>query len=209
MKLAVISNEVLKEEFIAKGIPGGIDMVFITDVKDTPVDADIIFDLLFENTHQRISCLKTFLPALVFINSVTAVLKTIELPFIRINAWPTFLHRNIIEWTILPQQPVEKIKDIFTKLGWNHQLVPDITGMISARVVAAIINEAYFTLEQGVSTKEEIDTAMKLGTHYPYGPFEWAELIGIKNIFELLDALQKEDSRYETAPALIAAANDQ
>jgi 3-hydroxybutyryl-CoA dehydrogenase len=209
MKLAVISDGVLQEEFIAKGIPGGMDTVFITHVKDIPADADIIFDLLFENTAERISCLKTFLPALVFINSVTAVLKTTQLPFIRINAWPTFLHRNIIEWTVLPQQPVEKVKDIFAQLGWNHQLVPDITGMISARIVAAIINEAYFTLEQGVSTKEEIDIAMKLGTHYPYGPFEWAELIGLKNIFELLDALQKEDSRYETAPALIAATNNQ
>ena len=42
-----------------------------------------------------------------------------------------------------------------------------------------IINEAYFTWEAGTSTKEEIDIAMKLGTGYPYGPFEWGEKIGL------------------------------
>ena len=49
---------------------------------------------------------------------------------------------------------------------------PDIPGFISARVVSMIINEAYFALEEEVSSKEEIDTAMKLGTNYPYGPFD-------------------------------------
>ena len=65
-----------------------------------------------------------------------------------------------------------------------------------------IINEAYFALEEGVSTKEEIDTAMKLGTNYPYGPFEWAKKIGLKNIFQLLDKLHKTNLRYEPAALL-------
>jgi 3-hydroxyacyl-CoA dehydrogenase len=43
-----------------------------------------------------------------------------------------------------------------------------------------IINEAYFALEDNVSTKAETDIAMKLGTNYPYGPFEWGQLIGLK-----------------------------
>ena len=41
-----------------------------------------------------------------------------------------------------------------------------------------IINEAFLALQEGVSTKEEINTAMKLGTNYPLGPFEWVEKIG-------------------------------
>ncbi len=45
--------------------------------------------------------------------------------------------------------------------------------------MAMIINEAWHALAEEVSTKNEIDTAMKLGTNYPYGPFEWAEKIGL------------------------------
>jgi 3-hydroxybutyryl-CoA dehydrogenase len=204
MKLAVITNEVLKEEFLTKGIPEGIETVFIQQVESVPSDADIIFDLLFENTAERINLLRQFLPAIVFINSVTAALTTIQAPFIRINAWTTFLKRNISEIAVLAEQPIEKIKNIFMQLGWNCQVVPDITGMISARVVVSIINEAYFTFGQGVSSKEEIDIAMKLGTNYPHGPFEWAAIIGIENVFELLNALYEEDKRYEIAPALTA-----
>ena len=80
--------------------------------------------------------------------------------------------------------------------------VADITGFISLRVVASIINEAYFALEQQVSSKEEIDTAMKLGTNYPYGPFEWSEKIGLKNIYSLLRHLTVEQKRYEPAALL-------
>ena len=72
-----------------------------------------------------------------------------------------------------------------------------------------IINEAYFTLEEKVSTKEEIDTAMKLGTNYPYGPFEWGQKIGLKKVNELLTTLAETNSRYTPAALLQKEANPQ
>lgn len=66
-----------------------------------------------------------------------------------------------------------------------------------------IINEAYFTLGESVSSENEIDIAMKLGTNYPYGPFEWARLIGLRNIHSLLEKLTQEDIRYLPAPRLL------
>ena len=74
--------------------------------------------------------------------------------------------------------------------------------MIAARVIAMVVNEAYFALGDGVSTKSSIDTAMKLGTNYPYGPFEWSEKIGLKKIYALLNKLNETDSRYIPAPNL-------
>ena len=65
-----------------------------------------------------------------------------------------------------------------------------------------IINEAYYTFEDDVSTKKEIDIAMKLGTNYPFGPFEWSEKIGLKNIYDLLLQLSKTDSRYTICQSL-------
>jgi 3-hydroxybutyryl-CoA dehydrogenase len=81
--------------------------------------------------------------------------------------------------------------------------VPDVPGFIAPRVVTMIINEAYFALAENVSTKTEIDLAMKLGTNYPFGPFEWAEKIGLKNIAELLGTLSRVNKRYEPAPLLL------
>ena len=74
--------------------------------------------------------------------------------------------------------------------------------MISARILASIINEAYYTLQEEVSTKNDIDTAMKLGTNYPFGPFEWSERIGLENIYDLLNKLSKADARYAPAAAM-------
>jgi 3-hydroxybutyryl-CoA dehydrogenase len=74
--------------------------------------------------------------------------------------------------------------------------------MITPRIIAMIINEAWFSLAENISTRDEIDTAMKLGTNYPYGPFEWGEKIGLNRIIELLNELQKTDKRYSIAPGL-------
>jgi len=66
-----------------------------------------------------------------------------------------------------------------------------------------IINEAFLTQEAGTASKEDIDLAMKLGTGYPYGPFEWAEKIGVAQVAELLDRLAEEDGLYTKAESLV------
>jgi 3-hydroxybutyryl-CoA dehydrogenase len=69
-----------------------------------------------------------------------------------------------------------------------------------------IINEAYFALEEKISTKGEIDTAMKYGTNYPFGPFEWAEKIGLRRVAALLQRLQLESGRYVPSELLLKEA---
>ena len=67
-----------------------------------------------------------------------------------------------------------------------------------------IINEAYYTLQEGTASRADIDTAMKLGTNYPFGPFEWSKRIGIKTIVKLLDNIYADthDERYKICPLL-------
>jgi 3-hydroxybutyryl-CoA dehydrogenase len=74
---------------------------------------------------------------------------------------------------------------------------PDQVGFIAPRVLAAIINEACYALAAGVSSQEDIDTAMKLGTNYPHGPFEWASLIGWQSVYDLLFAMSKENPAHQ------------
>jgi 3-hydroxybutyryl-CoA dehydrogenase len=61
-------------------------------------------------------------------------------------------------------------------------------------------------LEDGVSSREDMDTAMRLGTNYPLGPFEWANRLGKKEISTLLQILAQNDTRCQPAPLLIQEA---
>jgi 3-hydroxybutyryl-CoA dehydrogenase len=72
-----------------------------------------------------------------------------------------------------------------------------------------IINEAYYTSEEGTALREDIDLAMKLGTNYPYGPFEWAKRIGTNQVIKLLDRVYNKtnDERYKICTLLRAERN--
>jgi 3-hydroxybutyryl-CoA dehydrogenase len=93
--------------------------------------------------------------------------------------------------------------NILNDLNWKYQICADDPGMVSARIISMIVNEAYFALQDNVSTKEEIDIAMKLGTNYPLGPFEWSKKIGLERIYFLLEKLGKKTGRYQISQALI------
>ena len=138
----------------------------------------------------------------VFINSVVHSLAQIQKneKTIRINAWPGFVEKNL--WEIAGNVNSE-IATILKTIGKNYIAVDDVPGFVSARVIAMIINEAYFAKEDNVSTEAEIDIAMKLGTNYPYGPFEWASIIGKENVIALLNAMALEDDKYSPSKEMI------
>jgi 3-hydroxybutyryl-CoA dehydrogenase len=137
----------------------------------------------------------------VLINSVLHTLKEMNAAqnVFRINGWNGFLSRNTWEITGSVNTIV---KDFFSGIAKEYTIVADEPGFIAARIIATIINEAYFALGEKLSTREEIDIAMKLGTNYPYGPFEWCNKIGIKNIYGLLQKLSIKDTSYLPAPLL-------
>jgi 3-hydroxyacyl-CoA dehydrogenase len=199
MTVAILADELLKQEWNAKKIPEQVEVVWADSIRSLLIiDADVYIDLLFEMDAARTSQLKKLLPKPVIVNSVAYTTKAIGADFIRINAWPTLLQRGITELAAPEGYDTSLIEPVFD----TCQFVPDIPGMITARVIAMIVNEAYYTLGAEVSSKEEIDIAMKLGTNYPYGPFEWSSRIGLKRIYELLKALSYTDARYAIAPAL-------
>ena len=201
MRLVVLADEILKEELLSNRITTGVELIWIDDVDKFAyqLNADGCIDLLFDNTKERIELLKNFSSEPVIVNSVVETLGEINAPFIRINAWPGFLKRPVVEASCNDLHLKEKAEKVFNGLGKKPTWVPDEPGFITARVIAMIINEAWFALEEGVSTKEEIDTAMKLGTNYPYGPFEWGNQIGLKNVYTLLEKLNAGNPRYRPA----------
>lgn len=75
---------------------------------------------------------------------------------------------------------------------------------ILVRIVCQLVNEAYFALGQGIGSREDIDTAMRLGFNWPRGPLAWADSIGPARVLAVLDALRAElgEERYRAAPLL-------
>ncbi|MBL7700112.1 MAG: hypothetical protein JNK79_18240 [Chitinophagaceae bacterium] len=201
MVVAILADESAKDELMKKGFPEETEIVWADSIASlTIIEADAYFDLLFEYDRERILKIKRLLPQPVFVNSVIHICGDLGAGFIRINGWPTMIGRNVAE--IAHSGNDNHIKNILKQLGWLYSRSPDIPGMITPRIVSMIVNEAWYALGENVSTREEIDTAMKLGTNYPYGPFEWGEKIGFGRIRSLLAELAKTDARYTVAPGL-------
>jgi len=162
--------------------------------------ADAYFDFSFEEEGWLFDDINS---APVFVNAVFNT--SLELPSnaIRMNAWNSFLNRPIWEIAVADKTLLQPALMMLEKLGRKAIAVPDEPGFIAVRIIAMIINEAYFSLEEEISSKKEIDIAMKLGTNYPYGPFEWASLIGLNKIAKLLEILNLTEKRYAIAPALL------
>lgn len=119
-----------------------------------------------------------------------------------INAIPTFLERPILEAT----NPFDLDVALAASAGLRPKIewVKSRVGMVTPRVVFMIINEAYYTVQEGTAGKPDIDTAMKLGTNYPKGPFEWCLEAGIDNVYQTLNAVYEDtrDERYKICPQL-------
>jgi len=141
-------------------------------------------------------------PNAVFINSVFTTLEGPKHPknVVRFNGWKSFYERAI--WEVAGEFS-DTHEAFISTLNKTYHLHADEIGFPSANIISMIINEAYFALEENVSTKAEIDIAMKLGTNYPKGPFEWSSIIGLKNVFQLLHTLSLKDRKYTPASLLL------
>jgi 3-hydroxybutyryl-CoA dehydrogenase len=123
------------------------------------------------------------------------------------SAFPTLMDGPLAEIAIpvgTKTAAVKAARALFDELGKETVSVQDRVGMILPCVVAQVINEALFVVQQNVTSPEEVDMAMKTGAGYPLGPIEWGEKIGFANIVRLLDAMRFEsgEDRYRTAPLL-------
>lgn len=203
MLIAILAAAGTKSELLAKGFHKDVEVLWVDTLSSLAmVDADCYFDLAFEMDPERNLKLARFTKPL-FISAMNDSLHAIgNNKLIRINTWPGMISRNPIE-LVYNDDKQGIVVSIFNQLGWEHVQVPDLPGFLTARIIVTIINEAYFALGEQVSDKSAIDLAMKTGTNYPFGPFEWAEKIGLHKILALLKSMNAENFRYEPAPLLV------
>jgi 3-hydroxybutyryl-CoA dehydrogenase len=98
----------------------------------------------------------------------------------------------------------QRAERFFAALGKHTAWVGDAPGLVLGRIVCQVINEAAFSLGEGVGSAADIDLGMVLGLSHPRGPFEWADAIGLDHVLGVLEALGSEyrEERYRPAPVL-------
>lgn len=205
MHLVLISSQPVSQLF-GKEFPfNGIDCSFKTELlNDDLLHADCIIDLRIDSQPELISQYNSATVP-VLIGSVIHTLSDLsipeQLPVARFNHWPGFIQRNCIEFAVA-ETHAARFEHLFQQLQLPFFKTADVPGFVSARTVSMIINEAFLTKQEAVSSDTEIDTAMKLGTSYPMGPFEWSKNIGAEKVLQLLQKLSATNHRYEPAFSL-------
>ncbi len=99
----------------------------------------------------------------------------------------------------------EATKQFIGKLGKQMAVAEDFPAFIVNRILLPMINEAVYTLYEGVGSVESIDTAMRLGAHHPMGPLELADFIGLDTCLSVMQVLHEglADSKYRPCPLLV------
>jgi 3-hydroxybutyryl-CoA dehydrogenase len=99
----------------------------------------------------------------------------------------------------------ESSKAFIKKLGKTIAVSEDFPAFIVNRILLPMINEAVYTLYEGVGNVEAIDTAMRLGAHHPMGPLELADFIGLDTCLSVMQVLHEglADSKYRPCPLLV------
>jgi len=168
------------------------------------VDADLIIDPFLEQHPSWINIYKEKnIP--VLIGSTCYTLQELQVgnaPIARYNWWPGANDQAPLEISAaVSHQPF--FTPFLERLGIQGNWLPDTIGFITPRIIACIINEAYLAAEEDIASPADIDTAMRLGTNYPLGPFAWCEKIGKQHVANLLQALAAENSIYTPAASLL------
>jgi 3-hydroxybutyryl-CoA dehydrogenase len=112
-----------------------------------------------------------------------------------------------LAWTAAPQAGADftaRAAEVLRALGWLPQRLADVPGLVVARTIAMLVNEASDAVEQGVCDAAGADAAMTLGVNYPAGPFAWLSTWGAGPVTRLLDALDAfyRGERYRVSPRL-------
>jgi 3-hydroxybutyryl-CoA dehydrogenase len=126
---------------------------------------------------------------------------------IGIGLYNTFSNAKLLEIAlskITDKIILENAESFLKEINVNYAKVPDRAGLVFPRILSMIINEAVQVYSEDVASRDDIDTAMRLGTNYPFGPLEWADKLGIDLVYNILAALQNEygEDRYRPHPAL-------
>lgn len=120
------------------------------------------------------------------------------------NPVPVMKLVEIIRGLATSDEVYQAVEDMTRKLAKTPVEVNDFPGFVANRVLMPMINEAIYTLYEGVASKEAIDEVMKLGMNHPMGPLQLADFIGLDTCLYIMETLHEGfgDSKYRPCPLL-------
>jgi len=189
--------------------------VSVADLKD----CDIVIEAATENEQVKRDILKSLAGllkknAIIASNtssiSITRLAAATERPekFIGMhfmNPVPMMELIELIRGLATDEPTFQTVKTMSQRLGKTVAMAEDFPAFIVNRILLPMINEAVYTLYEGVGTVEAIDTAMRLGAHHPMGPLELADFIGLDVCLAVMQVLYDglADSKYRPCPLLV------
>jgi 3-hydroxybutyryl-CoA dehydrogenase len=182
-------------------------------------DCDIVIETAIEKEEVKRKILAALCPvlkdsAIIATNtssiSITRLAASTDRPekFIGIhfmNPVPVMELVEVIRGIATDDPTYETTKAFVTRLGKKYAVAEDFPAFIVNRILLPMINEAIYTLYEGVGNVEAIDAAMRLGAHHPMGPLELADFIGLDTCLSVMQVLHEglADSKYRPCPLLV------
>jgi 3-hydroxybutyryl-CoA dehydrogenase len=214
-----LSRQVAKKAISEDDKNKALRRIKLSETLDGVADCDLVIETAIEKEevkrklfHDLCAILKP--EALIASNtssiSITRLASTTDRPerFIGIhfmNPVPRMELVELIRGIATDDATFETAKEFVGKLGKQVAVSEDFPAFIVNRILLPMINEAIYTLYEGVGNVEAIDAAMKLGAHHPMGPLELADFIGLDICLSIMQVLHEglADSKYRPCPLLV------
>jgi 3-hydroxybutyryl-CoA dehydrogenase len=190
----------------------------VTDMQSI-ADADIVIEAIIESLDAKTSlfakldeitqpsCILASNTSSISITKIAAATKRPEkvIGMHFMNPVPVMTLVEVIRGIATSDETWQQVEDLSKRMGKTPIEVNDYPGFISNRVLMPMINEAIFTLYEGVATRESIDGVMKLGMNHPMGPLTLADFIGLDVCLAILRVLEQGfgDPKYRPCPLLV------
>ncbi|MEZ5845508.1 MAG: 3-hydroxybutyryl-CoA dehydrogenase [Geminicoccaceae bacterium] len=215
----LLERQISKDTISAEEMAAAMDRIGTAESLDGLNDCDLVIEAATENEELKRKIFADLLPhlkpaAVVASNtssiSITRLGAVTDRPgrFIGMhfmNPVPAMKLVEIIRGIATDEDTYKAVRDLSIRLGKTPVTAEDFPAFIVNRILLPMINEAVYTLYEGVGTVESIDTAMKLGANHPMGPLELADFIGLDTCLAVMQVLYDglADSKYRPCPLLV------
>ena len=214
-----MARQVSRKRITEEERQAGLERITAADTLEALGDCDLVIEAATEKEDVKRTIFASLCPvlkpeAIVGSNtssiSITRLASSTDRPerFIGIhfmNPVPLMELVELIRGIATDDTTFEASKEFVTKLGKTIAVAEDFPAFIVNRILLPMINEAIYTLYEGVGNVEAIDTAMRLGAHHPMGPLELADFIGLDTCLSVMQVLHEglADSKYRPCPLLV------
>ena len=214
-----MARQVGKKLITEEDRKAALNRIASAEALDAMADCDLVIETAAENEGVKVKIFSELCPslkpeAIIGTNtssiSITRLAASTDRPerFIGIhfmNPVPLMELVELIRGIATAETTFETTKAFVTKLGKTIAVSEDFPAFIVNRILLPMINEAIYTLYEGVGTVDAIDTAMRLGANHPMGPLQLADFIGLDICLSVMQVLHEglADSKYRPCPLLV------